>query len=462
MMSLNLRVLLVASAVLSSFFGLAGFTLERAYRQSVEQALTETLRGHVFTLIASGELGEGGRLNFPEVIPDPLFSSLGSGLFAQVASNDGSWRWHSAIMAGMEIPFPSEIPRTEQVVSKISHSTGRELYLFSYGVVWGDASDPALAYTFSVAQDLTTFNQDISQFRRNLWGSLGGVALLLLALQGTILRWGLLPLRRASEQLGAIETGSQSSLQGPFPKELQGLTGSVNALLAHQHGHLERYRKSLGDLAHSLKTPLAVLQNAAGSESADKQLLNVVREQVGRMDQITGYQLQRAASAGWMVLSAPVPVKAVVNKVLNGLKKVYADKNIKFTLNAEGNIEFHGDEGDLLEIIGNLADNACEWCQHRVAVYAEYQGGDGGNQKVLLLRVEDDGPGIPMDMVKQVTQRGHRVDSDKPGHGIGLSIVQDIVKLYGGTLEVTSNRWGGACVKVSLSARPAEKTSAQN
>lgn len=459
MMSLNLRVLLAASAVLSSFFGLAGITLDRIYRGNVEQALVETLQGHIFTLIASVDLDEKGAIQLPEVVPDTRFSSLGSGLFAQVVKNENnSLQWQSLSMKGMNISFPGQLRRIELATRKVTHASGRELFLLSYGVAWDDAIEADGVYTFSVAQDLTAFNLDISEFRRNLWGSLGGVALLLLALQGTILRWGLSPLKKASEELRAIESGVQASLQGPFPKELQGLTQNINALLVHQHEHLDRYRKSLGDLAHSLKTPLAVLQNAAGNDSDDKPLLGVVREQVERMNQITGYQLQRAATAGWLVLAAPVAVNDVANKVLNSLKKVYADKNIEMSLNVQGNVEFYGDEGDLLEIIGNLADNACKWCRHRVAVYAENEASDGVNRKKLLLRIDDDGPGIPMEMVSQVMQRGHRVDSEKPGHGIGLSIVQDIVKLYGGTLEMDSSLWGGSSVQVWLSSLPIEKS----
>lgn len=459
MMSLNMRVLLLASAVLTGFFGLAGVTLDRTYRQSAEQALKETLQGHVYTLIAAAELGEGGRVIIPEVIPDPRFSILGSGLFAQVVRNsDNSLQWQSLSMKDMTINFPDNLARTESATRQIIRDDGRELFLFSYGVSWEEDGSAKNAYTFSVAQELSAFNQDINSFRKNLWGSMGAVALLLLAVQGTILRWGLLPLKRASEQLTSIEQGTQNAIQGPFPRELKGLTHNINALLAHQHEHLDRYRKSLGDLAHSLKTPLAVMQNALSSNLDEQQLSGVMKEQVERIDQITGYQLQRAATAGWMVLSAPVQVEAVINKVLNGLKKVYADKRINMSCDVTPGVEFHGDEGDLLEIVGNLADNACKWCHQRVTIHASNERNGVQEHAVLIIRVDDDGPGIQPEMAHKVIERGQRMDQDMPGHGIGLSIVQDIIKLYGGTLEIGNNEWGGASVSIKLSVRAEDES----
>jgi two-component system sensor histidine kinase PhoQ len=237
------------------------------------------------------------------------------------------------------------------------------------------------------------------------------------------------------------------------------LTSNINTLLSQQQEHLERYRRTLGDLAHSLKTPLAVLQNAVENHQPSDNLMAIVREQVERMNQITGYQLQRAATSGWTALVAPVAVREIAQKVLNGLQKVYADKQVVATLDMESHIEFPGDEGDLMEIIGNLVDNAFKWSKRRVCVLAETKPAPQEGQWDLFLRVEDDGPGIPSEMVRYVMQRGRRAESDIAGHGIGLSIVRDIVQVYGGTLEIGVSKWGGAAVNVWLPAHshvPAE------
>jgi len=456
MLSLNLRVLIAASAILSSFFGLAGVTLDQNYRSSVEQALEEQLLGSVYALIAAAGLDENGRLTMPLSVPDQRFSNPDSGLYAQVTSNNKNWLWRSESMQGIELPFERGLSRTERLGKKMIQPSGRELYLLSYGVVWSDVADPQLAYTFSIAQDMAGLNARIAGFRRSLWGSLGGVALLLLAVQGAILRWGLSPLKKATDELAAIEAGRQVRLQGGYPPELKGLTGNINTLLSQQQEHLDRYRRTLGDLAHSLKTPLAVLQSAAENKGELSLLPQVVQDQVERMNQITGYQLQRAATSGWTALTAPVKVREIVCKVIAGLNKVYADKKVDATFDVDASVEFHGDEGDLLEIVGNLVDNAYKWCNRRVQVAALSRPGPKEDQWDILLRVDDDGVGVAPEMVQYVMQRGRRADNDIAGHGIGLSIVRDIVQVYGGTLEITGSELGGTAVNIWLPMRSAE------
>ena len=454
MLSLNLRVLIAASAILSSFFGLAGLTLDGVYRNTVEQSIEEQLQGHVYTLIASARLvGDKGLMEVPASILDARFSDPDSGLYAQVKSNSGWWLWKSASMHGGNIPFDDGLTRTEVSRKIVTNNSGRQLYLLSFGVEWSDTDDPHQAFTFSVAKDMASFNAKISEFRRSLWGSLGGVAILLLAVQGTILRWGLSPLKHAAEELAGIEAGQQARLQDDYPMELRGLTGNINILLSQQQEHLERYRRTLGDLAHSLKTPLAILQSTVESGDSDQSLSRVVKEQVERMNQITGYQLQRAATSGWTALAAPVNVQEVTRKVFSGLNKVYADKQVDASYEVDASVEFHGDEGDLLEIIGNLVDNAYKWCGQKVRLVAKNRLGTIEGQQDFLLCVEDDGNGVAPDMVRYVLQRGRRADSDIAGHGIGLSIVNDIAQVYGGTLNIVTSELGGAAVNVWLPMR---------
>lgn len=450
MLSLNLRVLIAASAILSSFFGLAGVALDQIYREDAEQALEDRLLGHVYELIAVANLDKNGNLSMPVDLPDSRFSDSSSGIFAQIASNHRDWKWRSVSMVGMDLPIPMKLSRTEKVSKRIISQSNRELYTFSYGVGWSDVSDPDQAYTFTIVYDLADFNAEVSSFRQSLWVLLGSVAAILLAVQGTILRWGLSPLKHAADELSAIEAGSQLSLQGEYPAELKGLTSNINALLSNQQEHLERYRKNLGDLAHSLKTPLAILQNAVESRGGVGNLSVVVEEQVERMNQITGYQLQRAAASGRTVLAAPVLVRELIDKVMSGLQKVYADKGVNSNSIVSEAVEFHGDEGDLMEIIGNLADNAFKWCKQTIRVTAENVAGLQPNQGDLIIQIDDDGPGVPPEMVQYVTRRGHRADHEIAGHGIGLSIVNDIVQVYGGVLEIGASKLGGAKITVIL------------
>ena len=456
MLSLNQRVLLAASAILSSFFGLAGVALDNIYREDAEQALEDRLQGHVYGLIAVASFDKNGNLEMPIELPDSRFSNPNSGLFAQIVSNHSDWSWRSTSTSGMKLPPSPKLSRTKKTSERIFSPSYRELYLFSYGVGWGQDLVPEQAYTFTIVYDLVDFNAEIASFRQSLWLLLGSVAIILLAVQGTILRWGLFPLKHAANELSAIEAGSQLRLQGEYPAELRGLTSNINALLIQQQEHLERYRKNLGDLAHSLKTPLAILQNSVDSRDGVDDLSAVVEEQVERMNQITGYQLQRAAASGRTVLAAPVLVNDLIKKILSGLEKVYADKSVYSKYTATDLIEFHGDEGDLMEIIGNLADNAFKWCKQEINVTAKNNVSTHSNQWDLLIQVDDDGAGVPQEMVKYVARRGHRADHEIAGHGIGLSIVNDIVQVYGGTLDIGVSELGGAKIVVKLPGNSGE------
>lgn len=454
MFSLNTRVLIAACVVLAAFFGLAGFTLDRMHKESVEQDIIERLQGHIYALIAAAELDENGLLFMPKAMPDTRFSDSSSGVYAQVSSNTKYWVWRSRSIQQRDLPFATGLARTEHIHQEVYLPNGQHLGLLSYGVVWSDSPDPNQAYTFSVAQDLSAYDARLAKFRSSLWGTLGIVALLLLIAQWSILRWGLAPLKNAAGELMAIEEGRQARLKGKYPPELQGLTGNINALLSHQQEHLERYRRTLGDLAHSLKTPLAILQSAAESREDRADMGKIVLEQVERMNQLTGYQLQRAATSGWTVLAAPVAVRGIVEKMCNGLQKVYADKRIQSEIRLGADLEFHGDEGDFMEVLGNLVDNAFKYCRGKVRISGHARPGPRDGDMDLFLQVEDDGLGIPPEMVRYVMQRGRRADSEIAGHGIGLSIVRDIVQLYGGTLEIGESPLGGAAVHVWFPGGP--------
>jgi two-component system sensor histidine kinase PhoQ len=227
---------------------------------------------------------------------------------------------------------------------------------------------------------------------------------------------------------------------------MRGLTDNLNALLASQREHLDRHRHTLSDLAHSLKTPLAVIRGELDKGPTPAELPTIIGEQVRRMSEIVDYQLQRAATSGRLPLSAPLSVANAAYKIVNSLNKVYADKRVSCQIQAAEDAYFHGEEGDLLEVLGNLLDNAYKWCEQRVMVNADLDQSHG-----LRLRVEDDGPGITPQKADAVLHRGVRDDSSNPGHGIGLAIVQDIVRVYGGRLHIEkSDALGGAKITLVL------------
>lgn len=247
------------------------------------------------------------------------------------------------------------------------------------------------------------------------------------------------------QALTDIESGRADQLEGVYPTELSRLTSNINSLIRHAQARQQRYRDSLGDLAHSLKTPLAILQVVADKGSNSIQNSQVtVREQVDRMNQIVSHQLQRAAASGRNILTQSVLIEPVVERLVNSLDKVYLEKGIQWQLSVVEESCFRGEEGDLMELLGNLMENACKYGSGRVHVSAQMD-------EYLHISVEDDGKGIPDDKAEAVLQRWHRIDLQQPGQGIGLAVAADIVSAYGGRLEIShSEALGGVAIHTHL------------
>ncbi|ROR32774.1 ATP-binding protein [Inmirania thermothiophila] len=439
--SLRARLLTAASVVLAAFFTLTAVALERAFRHSAETALQERLRGEVYGLIAAADLDPAGRLRMPETPPDPRLSNPASGLYGAVEGPDGPI-WRSPSQLGLAVPYPRGLASGAWRLGRVRAEDGRTLLVAALGILWEHPDGRLVPYTFAAAADLAALHAEVGAFRRTLWGWLTGVGLALLLAQGLILHWGLRPLARVAEEIRAIEAGRAAALSGEAPGELRPLTEAVNALLAHQRRQLERHRNALGDLAHSLKTPLALLRGAA--EAGEPDLPHQVAAAVDRVNAIVEHQLRRAATAGRAPLAAPIPVAGAIGRLVATLDKVHRERGVRCEVRCEGEPRFRGEEGDLLEILGNLLDNAYKWSRGRVRVTAR---GDGA----LLLVVEDDGPGIPAAKRGEVLGRGVRADRRAPGHGIGLAMVADIVAAYGGAVEIgASAELGGARIDVRL------------
>ncbi len=293
-----------------------------------------------------------------------------------------------------------------------------------------------------------TYYDDLRQFRVTL--AMGFVAVLgvYLLLFTIFLRlWGLLPMRKVAQELDNIKAGAAEKLTGLYPEEILGLTDSINRLIISERAQQERYRNSLGDLAHSLKTPLTVLIGAAELEGLPGEFKNDMQDQVLRMRQIIDYQLQRAA-AGRITLTAPVHVGKSLQRLANTLFKAYAEKKVKYTQEVESGVVFLGDEGDFLEMFGNLMENAFKWCDGEVTVKAYHHSGNDKFQ--LEIEVNDNGPGVPKDKIESVLTRGFRADEAVSGQGIGLSVVKEIIHAYKGKLEIEQSELGGAKFRVLI------------
>lgn len=427
-MSLNARIALWGAIVLALFMLLTGFALENAFRESARSSHQERLQGQLYLLISAAEPLANG-IAMPDTLAESRFSLPDSGLYAAISDAEGNLLWRSESVSGRNLPFVS---RLQPGMRQFSSSNG--YFVESMGVRWGEAGH---RYTFSVAEDLKEYEAQIVRYRRSLEVRLGIMSALLLLTQAAVLRWGLSPLRRVSSELEEIGEGKRDSL-GKYPSELNPLTESLNRLLLRERARQMRYRDALADLAHSLKTPLAVMRAAVGSP----ELKETVIEEVAKMDRIVGYQLQRASAVAPSGLSAPVGIRPMLEKIAASLSKVYFEKKIEVSVVAEGTLACRVDEGDIMEMMGNLADNAFKWCAKRVRLGAFLENGR------LVMSVEDDGPGMPEHA--RIMERGMRADETVPGHGIGLAVVKDIAEAYHGSLEAGRSDLGGARLKIVL------------
>ena len=448
-LSINSRMLIAASIILFGFLGLTGLTLERSFYANSEESFKERLPVHLNALIASAERDESGGIQLVYALPEPRFFTEHSGLYAKIIANNGLVVWSSPSMKGMTIPVSQGLERGVTRYQKLTTSTAEPVLVYSLGMTWGDQQQFKDGYTFVVAESLERFNQQQRAFRQSLWGWLAGVTLVLLLMLTLILRWGLAPLRKVAEDLRDIESGRHLRLQGNYPKELRGLTENLNALIQTSSEQEERYQASLGDLAHSLKTPLSVLRGAVEANQPSAQSLqSSIEEQVERMDQIVQYQLQRAATSGRTALMAAVDLAAITDKIIRALNKVYADKGIACRAEVEAGLAFRCQEGDLMELLGNLLDNAYKWGQQQVEIKIHSDLSGVATEPGLNIDIADDGPGIDAEDLDMVLARGGRLDHQVSGHGLGLAMVQDIVELYNGTLTISRAELGGA--KISL------------
>jgi two-component system sensor histidine kinase PhoQ len=441
MMSLHRRVALSAALVLAAFVVLASVALEQAFRESAESARRERLLAQIYLLLGAAEEDAEGRLLLPEPLPEPRLSLPGSGLYAQVSGAEGALLWRSPSAVGIEVPFVDGLPPGTQRFERRADAAGQEYFVQSLGVRWAIGAHPR-DLTFSVAEDPSEYLQQIRRYRTALAGWLAGLSVLLLAVLWLVLRWGLKPLRRVAAEVAEVQAGRQEHLRGEYPEELKLLTENINALLTHERAQQKKLKNALADLAHSLKTPLAVLRGMADPESATPLSPAALGEQLDRMGRLVEYHLQRAAAGRATTFSGPVAVRPIAERLIATLAKVHRGKPVDATVGVGAQEVFRGAEDDLMEVLGNLLDNAYKWCRTQVRVAASR------NEEGLCLTVEDDGPGIEPEEAQRLLERGVRADETVPGHGIGLAVVRDVAGAYDGTLVIDRSPLGGARITV--------------
>ena len=455
-LSLHARQLLAASLGLIAFLGLTGIALDRAFLETAQSNLRERLQGYAYAYVSVIDFDRAGELiPLPEELrPDERFTRPDSGLYAQIrGERDLRWESPSSVGAQLPEPPPFEAGRIHFDADPVPYTDAsgrpREAYRLLQDIVWetGEVGQwrEVSRFTFSVLEDTEVLETQIGVFRRALWGYLGLAAILLLLVQMLVLRWSLHPLRRLERELLRVQRGVSTRLSSRHPPELEQITGSVNALIESEKAHLDQSRNTLSDLAHSLKTPLAVLRSRLETEANPDELRRELCMQVQRMSEIVSYQLSRAARSGHALFAAPVEIEPRAEEIVASLEKVYAGRGVLCEFDLDAQARFYGELGDLQELLGNLLENAFKWARRRVLLTVRSEPSPSNRRPGVQFIVEDDGPGIPPESVQRLLQRGVRGDERVQGHGIGLAIVQDIVHAYRGELDVSkSEELGGA------------------
>jgi len=459
MRSINARQLIAVGLSLVAFLGLTGVALNQAFERTATVQLRQWMRDYVYQISKEVEILRSGELYIYEnyAAIDPRFGRPGSGLYVEVVA--GHSRWVSASGYGPELPDNRPLAPVEElfegpVAMRNLDGTLGQVYRYGIGfIAVGDSAESVLEIPYSVyiMVDAGTIPQQMRAFRSVLWENLGFAGIVLLLLQWLILRWSLSPLRQVVRELKQVQHGLAERMGGTYPRELEPLTDSINTMIESERETLERQRNTMADLAHSLKTPLAVLRARLDSGDDDAALRQEVAVQCQRMTGLVSYQLGRAASSGHKLFSAPVEIGPHAELIVQGLEKIYASQGILCEFEIEDEARFYGEQGDLQELLGNLLENAFKWARSRVLLTVQVGETLPDVRPGLFLSVEDDGGGIPEDKIRHVMQRGGRGDEQVQGHGIGLSIVQDIVKGYRGQLQVgCSQELGGARFEVRL------------
>ncbi len=441
--SLSTRLLVITAVMLVAAFGITIVVLDLVFKRSAEEALVDQLETQVTALIGAVELDESGNLMIPQRLLEPRLGNPGSGLYAEILDASGLPLWRSPSAVGVDLATGATLNAGQRTLTRRNLADGTRALLLGVAINWELGPMATPAFQVFTAADLAASERQLGEFRRQLLGWFSGVMLVLLAALWLAIRFGLQPLRRMSGEIAEIEKGGRDALSEEYPQELDGVGRGFNTLLRSERQRMERYRTTMDDLAHSLKTPLAVVRNEVEAVAPDRATLQA---QVDRMQSVIDYQLKRAAAMGPRSLAArPVLLAPILAELKASLQKIHRDKPVECSLQVPDGASYPAEQGDLYEILGNLLDNAWKWCRSEIVVTV--QVGDG-----LSVVVADDGPGIPEDQTEAVLDRGRRADqrSDVPGQGIGLAVVREIVGLYGGSVRIGRGPLGGAEILVHL------------
>jgi len=420
--SLKTRIIFSALFMVLVLLPLVGFTIADAYEKHMVSGIKNELTAYSYSILAVAEV-EQQKLQMPDLLLENQFNVNQSGLYAMFTSRDNNESfWRSKSLLTVDAPVVTQLPNVGEHTFNQYDVSNNRYFVYSFSVSFFSENQ-----SFETTLHIIKLNKDFTllmrEFRKQLWLGLLALMAVLVFLQLIWLKWSLKPLAILQKELVDIEQGKNNSLQASYPKELDLVTNQLNTLLKTEQNQRKRYRNALADLAHSLKTPLAVIQ-------AQGELSFSAQEQLDSINLMIEHQLKRAQSAGQSSWHLGVKVSPCLDKLITSLNKIYRDKSIEFRVDVDKNSVFKGDESDLFEILGNLLDNACKAAKSKISISIKQK------HEQLIISIEDDGSGIELSKRQDILQRGTRVDTYQQGHGIGLAIVRDLVESYQGRLLI--------------------------
>ena len=450
MRSIKSRLTFGSMVVLVMFMILTAIALEKAVVKRALKAEEDKLQVMIYSLLAAVDQSRNGLS--VTVANERLFESrlmtVDSGLYAVVYDGHRRQIWSSRSTSDSAVW--KGFPEVNDIVAgdwqfSIQRFIDKRHFRLAFAILWPDVNDQLQRYDVVIWQDADDYFNRLDRFRQTLWAWLIITIILLLVVMYLVMMWSLRPLKKVGLEIKAIEDRKQAGFEQNYPKEITPLTDNLNILLSREQYQHQSYRNAMDDLAHSLKTPLAVLNGLTEGDWLGKTELEIMREQTERMNQIVSYQLQRATNVVGAKINKPIDLVVIIRKISSALEKVYQEKGIQFESNLPDSILIRMDESDCYEVIGNLLDNAFKYSQGKVIINTVT-----GSSDEIELNIEDNGKGLNSLEIERILNRGTRLDETNEGQGIGLAVVADIVKSYNIDLNFNSSTLGGLKVVLAL------------
>jgi signal transduction histidine kinase len=453
--SLALRLFVSATAWAVVILLITGIVLSSLYRQAVERAFDRRLGVYLRTLVADVAAPDEPGDKFPSALGEPLFELPLSGWYWQVTRLDPG---KNEVRASRSL-WDGGLPHLQDLGIAAGTDGSREGYvngpedqklrLVERNIDLGDEGH----FLVAVAGDAAEITGETRSFDQALVITFSILLVVLLLTTMFQVRFGLAPLKRITDRLAAIRSGSAERLAGEFPVEIAPLARETNALIDANREIVERARTHVGNLAHALKTPLSVIVNEASARGNDPLALKVQEQAAIMRDQVARHLERARLAARATVVGTLTDVTPVVTALARTMEKIHRERAIVIEVRAGDPTRFRGERADLEEMIGNLVDNACKWASSRVTIDVMREPIDSTRaDSVVRIVVDDDGRGLSPSEREQAATRGRRLDETKPGSGLGLSIVVELASLYGGELKLGTAPLGGLRAELVLPA----------